>query len=314
MIGDFERHLDQIPPARRPAHRRLPRRHDRQLPAGQPPPRAARDLPPARPRGPPADGHRPGQGPGVSWRPPTTTRRASPPSSTATCCACSTASSTPTSSPTTSTTWRCSTPSTSGSRCACARAASTRRSCATSTCPCTSTPARRCARRSAPSSRAERLEGDLLAAGLELVRWLTDPDELFALTLSSRRHRRGRRARRIGFRAMQIEGSAALVVGGASGLGEATVRAPARARRDRHDRRRQRREGRGAERRARARVRLLRRARGGAGSGGRGARPPSADGGLRIAICCAGTGWAQKIAGSKGPHPLMPFETIVRST
>jgi L-histidine N-alpha-methyltransferase len=30
----------------------------------------------------------------------------------------------------------------------------------------------------------ERLDGDLSAAGLELVRWLTDPDELFALTLS----------------------------------------------------------------------------------------------------------------------------------
>jgi L-histidine N-alpha-methyltransferase len=30
----------------------------------------------------------------------------------------------------------------------------------------------------------ERLEGDLAAAGLELVRWLTDPDALFALTLS----------------------------------------------------------------------------------------------------------------------------------
>jgi L-histidine N-alpha-methyltransferase len=32
----------------------------------------------------------------------------------------------------------------------------------------------------------ERLEGDLSAAGLELVRWFTDPDELFALTLSKR--------------------------------------------------------------------------------------------------------------------------------
>jgi L-histidine Nalpha-methyltransferase len=30
----------------------------------------------------------------------------------------------------------------------------------------------------------ERLDGDLSAAGLELVRWLTDPDELFALSLS----------------------------------------------------------------------------------------------------------------------------------
>jgi L-histidine N-alpha-methyltransferase len=32
----------------------------------------------------------------------------------------------------------------------------------------------------------ERLQGDLAAAGLELVSWLTDPDELFALTLSRR--------------------------------------------------------------------------------------------------------------------------------
>jgi L-histidine N-alpha-methyltransferase len=30
----------------------------------------------------------------------------------------------------------------------------------------------------------ERVRGDLAAAGLELVRWLTDPDEFFALTLS----------------------------------------------------------------------------------------------------------------------------------
>ena len=37
-----------------------------------------------------------------------------------------------------------------------------------------------------------------------------------------------------------------------------------------------------------------------------------AEGGLRIAVCCAGTGWAQKVAGSKGPHPLMPFETIIQ--
>jgi len=36
------------------------------------------------------------------------------------------------------------------------------------------------------------------------------------------------------------------------------------------------------------------------------------NGGLRIAVCCAGTGWAQKVAGSKGPHPLMPFETILQ--
>jgi L-histidine N-alpha-methyltransferase len=36
----------------------------------------------------------------------------------------------------------------------------------------------------------ERVEGDLSAAGLELVRWLTDPEDLFALTLSRPRVRR----------------------------------------------------------------------------------------------------------------------------
>src|SRR5207245_9720346 len=32
----------------------------------------------------------------------------------------------------------------------------------------------------------ERVEGDLAAAGLELTRWLTDPEQRFALTLSRR--------------------------------------------------------------------------------------------------------------------------------
>jgi L-histidine N-alpha-methyltransferase len=35
----------------------------------------------------------------------------------------------------------------------------------------------------------ERVRGDLAAAGLELVSWLTDPDEQFALTLSRPAHR-----------------------------------------------------------------------------------------------------------------------------
>jgi NAD(P)-dependent dehydrogenase (short-subunit alcohol dehydrogenase family) len=42
------------------------------------------------------------------------------------------------------------------------------------------------------------------------------------------------------------------------------------------------------------------------------AKAAAGDGGLRVAVCCAGTGWAQKIAGSKGPHPLLPFETILQ--
>jgi NAD(P)-dependent dehydrogenase (short-subunit alcohol dehydrogenase family) len=110
---------------------------------------------------------------------------------------------------------------------------------------------------------------------------------------------------------MRIEGSAALVVGGASGLGEATVRAL-------------------HERGAVVAIADVNAEKGAALSEELGlqfvscdvreeeqvqaavAKAAEADGGLRIAICCAGTGWAQKIAGSKGPHPLMPFETIVQ--
>jgi NAD(P)-dependent dehydrogenase (short-subunit alcohol dehydrogenase family) len=109
---------------------------------------------------------------------------------------------------------------------------------------------------------------------------------------------------------MQIEGSAALVVGGASGLGEATVRAL-------------------HERGASVTIADVNAEKGQALSGELGLefvacdvreedqveaavqKAAASDGGLRIAICCAGTGWAQKIAGSKGPHPLLPFETII---
>ena len=33
---------------------------------------------------------------------------------------------------------------------------------------------------------------------------------------------------------------------------------------------------------------------------------------LRISVTCAGIGWAQKTTGKRGPHDLMPFETVVR--
>jgi NAD(P)-dependent dehydrogenase (short-subunit alcohol dehydrogenase family) len=109
---------------------------------------------------------------------------------------------------------------------------------------------------------------------------------------------------------MQIDGSSAIVVGGASGLGEATVRALHEA---------------GAI----VTVADVNVEKGAALSGELGLelvtcdvreedqvqaavqKAAERDGGLRIAVCCAGTGWAQKVAGSKGPHPLMPFETIV---
>jgi 3-hydroxyacyl-CoA dehydrogenase / 3-hydroxy-2-methylbutyryl-CoA dehydrogenase len=38
----------------------------------------------------------------------------------------------------------------------------------------------------------------------------------------------------------------------------------------------------------------------------------SVPGGLRISVCCAGIGWAERTASKRGPHQLMPFETVLR--
>jgi len=106
-----------------------------------------------------------------------------------------------------------------------------------------------------------------------------------------------------------IDGSSAIVTGGASGLGEATVRALHAA---------------GAH----VTIADVNAEKGQALAAELGLEFASCDvreesqvqaavehaasaGPLRIAIACAGTGWAQKVAGSKGPHPLMPFETII---
>jgi len=109
---------------------------------------------------------------------------------------------------------------------------------------------------------------------------------------------------------MKIEGSGAIVAGGASGLGAATVRAL---------------HAHGAA----VTVADVNAEKGTALAAELGLDFVSCDvrdedqvqaavqkaaegsGGLRIAVCCAGTGWAQKVAGSKGPHALMPFETII---
>ncbi len=127
---------------------------------------------------------------------------------------------------------------------------------------------------------------------------------------------------------MQIEGSSAIVVGGASGLGAATVRRlhAAGAIVTIADVNAEKGEALASElglefvacdvrEEAQVQTAVERAATvGGAaamgGAAGEGATPTG--GGLRIAVCCAGTGWAQKIAGSKGPHPLMPFETILQ--
>ncbi len=111
---------------------------------------------------------------------------------------------------------------------------------------------------------------------------------------------------------MKIDGSGALVVGGASGLGEATVRAL-------HERG--------------ARV-LLADVNDEAGRTlvaqiGEPARFVHADvtaagevaaavsqaaqvpGGLRISVSCAGVGWAEKVASRRGPHAPEPFQKVI---
>ena len=37
-----------------------------------------------------------------------------------------------------------------------------------------------------------------------------------------------------------------------------------------------------------------------------------AEGGLRISICCAGIGWAQRTAGKQGPHDLEIFHNVIK--
>jgi len=111
---------------------------------------------------------------------------------------------------------------------------------------------------------------------------------------------------------MRIEDSAALVAGGASGLGEATVR---RLHADgAHvviaDRDAERGEALAAELGARAAfahadVTVPEQVEAAV------ARAAALDGGLRLSVCCAGVGWAEKTASKRGPHQLQPFETVL---
>jgi NAD(P)-dependent dehydrogenase (short-subunit alcohol dehydrogenase family) len=110
---------------------------------------------------------------------------------------------------------------------------------------------------------------------------------------------------------MQIDGTGALVAGGASGLGEATTRAL---------------HGRGA----RVVIADLNQERGEALAAELGSAsfvradvtdPDAVEaavgaaaalpGGLRISVCCAGIGWAEKVAGKRGPHASEPFEKVI---
>jgi 3-hydroxyacyl-CoA dehydrogenase / 3-hydroxy-2-methylbutyryl-CoA dehydrogenase len=109
---------------------------------------------------------------------------------------------------------------------------------------------------------------------------------------------------------MRVQGSSALVAGGASGLGEATARRL-------HD------QG------ASVVIADLNQDKGEALADELGERArfvhtdvtdpdaveaavAQADDGLRISVCCAGVGWAERVAGKRGPHQLQPFETVLR--
>ena len=109
---------------------------------------------------------------------------------------------------------------------------------------------------------------------------------------------------------MQIEGVNALVAGGASGLGAATAR-------------------RLHEAGANVTIADLNPERGNATAEELGAdfveadvtdvelveaavKTAAGDDGLRISVCCAGIGWAEKVAGSRGAHAFEPFETVIR--
>jgi NAD(P)-dependent dehydrogenase (short-subunit alcohol dehydrogenase family) len=109
---------------------------------------------------------------------------------------------------------------------------------------------------------------------------------------------------------MRVEGAGAIVSGGASGLGEATVRAL-------------------HERGAHVIIADTNAERGAALAAELGERASfvscdvtdeaqvqaavDAAGELRLSFACAGIGWATRTVHPRhGPHPLMPFETVVR--
>jgi 3-hydroxyacyl-CoA dehydrogenase / 3-hydroxy-2-methylbutyryl-CoA dehydrogenase len=111
---------------------------------------------------------------------------------------------------------------------------------------------------------------------------------------------------------MRIDGSSALVAGGASGLGEATVRMlhAAGASVTIGDLNAERGSALAAELGDGADFCLTDVTDGGSvqaavdiAAAGRG--------GLRIAVCCAGIGWAERVAGRKGTHDQAAFERVI---
>ena len=112
---------------------------------------------------------------------------------------------------------------------------------------------------------------------------------------------------------MRIAGRGALVAGGASGLGEATVRrlhadgarvVVADLNEDR---------GRALAEELGAGVSFVRADVSDPDAVGEAVAAAAAlPGGLRISVCCAGIGWAERVAGRRGAHSFDPFAAVIR--
>jgi NAD(P)-dependent dehydrogenase (short-subunit alcohol dehydrogenase family) len=111
---------------------------------------------------------------------------------------------------------------------------------------------------------------------------------------------------------MRIDSAGALVSGGASGLGEATVRRlhDAGAHVVIADLNREKGEALAAELGDRARFHEANVTDPDAVEAAV-AAAAEAPAGLRIAVGCAGIGWAQRVTGKQGPHPLDLFKNVV---
>jgi NAD(P)-dependent dehydrogenase (short-subunit alcohol dehydrogenase family) len=112
---------------------------------------------------------------------------------------------------------------------------------------------------------------------------------------------------------MQIEGTSALVAGGASGLGAATARRlhDAGAAVVIADLNPDKGEALASELGDRARF-VQADVTDEEAVGAAVDAAAEADGGLRISVCCAGIGWAQRVSGRQGPHDLTVFENVIR--
>ncbi len=112
---------------------------------------------------------------------------------------------------------------------------------------------------------------------------------------------------------MRIDGSGALIAGGASGLGEATTRRLHAGGAhvliaDLNEERGQALADELGERCTFVRADVIDPDSVQAAVDAAAASPA----GLRVSVCCAGIGWAERVAGRRGPHTLQPFETVIR--